>query len=238
MRKVLVIDDEEATLTMFRLFLKVFGYSIFLAADGKSGIEMFKKERPEIVFTDLKMPGMDGFEVIKAIRKISSEAEIIVITGHGDMELVLQALHLDTTDFINKPIRRTALEAALKMAEERIERGDPNYFDIIDQVDGNRTLITIKGTMTANCRELLMGKYQKAVAAGVKKLILYFTDVAAVNGSGILLLSELISEALRKNQKVAVCSSSENLRTIFDMVGLTQAVHCYAELGEAIEATA
>jgi hypothetical protein len=85
--KILVIDDEKPTLSMFLLFLKAYGYEVLLAENGAQGLKIFEAESPAIVFTDLKMPGMDGFEVLDRIKSQSPETEVIVITGHGDMDL-------------------------------------------------------------------------------------------------------------------------------------------------------
>ena len=59
-QKVLVIDDDKPTLNMFELFLNVYGHEVMLAGNGTEGIKMFEAEKPAIVFTDIKMPGMDG----------------------------------------------------------------------------------------------------------------------------------------------------------------------------------
>lgn len=131
MLKILVIDDEKPTLSMFRLFLTAYGYQVVVAENGKAGLELFDKERPQIVFTDIKMPEMDGIEVLKRIRSLNGCSEtaenphpqVIVITGHGDMDKAIEALDLDASDFINKPVEKRALESALKRAELRIKKG-------------------------------------------------------------------------------------------------------------------
>jgi len=122
MRTVLVIDDEAPTRTMFQLLLEVMGYTVFTAGNGARGIELFKEHRPSIVFTDIKMPGMDGLAVLASIKDLAPDAEVIIITGHGDVGLALDALNLDATDFIDKPVRRDALATALGRAEERLDR--------------------------------------------------------------------------------------------------------------------
>jgi two-component system response regulator HydG len=66
------------------------------------------------------MPGLDGIEVLKQLKKMDTKVEVIVITGHGDMEIAIQALQHDASDFINKPIQKQALEVALRRAEEKI----------------------------------------------------------------------------------------------------------------------
>ena len=121
MKKILIIDDETATLSMFRLFLEAYGYTVLTAEDGSSGLEIFKSERPTIVLTDIKMPGMDGLEVLQTIKVIEPKTEVIVITGHGDTKLAEQALKLNAIDFIHKPIKKEALDAALKKANDRLQ---------------------------------------------------------------------------------------------------------------------
>ena len=65
---------------------------------------------------DVRMPSMDGIEVLERIKKISPETEVIVVTGHGDMDLAIKALQLDASDFITKPVGNEALSIALKRA--------------------------------------------------------------------------------------------------------------------------
>ncbi len=125
MDKILVIDDEKPTLAMFRLFLAAYGYEVLTAENGSQGLELFERERPPIVLTDIKMPGMDGLGLLKKIKSIAPATEVIVMTGHGDADLAVQALDLDATDFIHKPIQRAALDAALGKARERIGRRGP-----------------------------------------------------------------------------------------------------------------
>jgi YesN/AraC family two-component response regulator len=121
MGKILVIDDEKPTLSMFRLFLDAYGYTVYTAENGTEGLAIFQKEKPEIVLTDIKMPGIDGLVVLQQIKEINPNAAVIVITGHGDTALAEQAVALDAVDFINKPIKKEALEAALEKAKKKLD---------------------------------------------------------------------------------------------------------------------
>ena len=121
--KVLIIDDEKPTLAMFELFLEAYGFEVLTAENGEDGIGVFEVENPAIVFTDIKMPGMDGFEVLKRIKATSPDAVVIVITGHGDKELEKKVLDLKATDFIHKPVQKEALDAALERAEKVLMNG-------------------------------------------------------------------------------------------------------------------
>jgi two-component system NtrC family sensor kinase len=120
MSKLLIIDDEEGIRKVLSLSLASDGYEVHAASGGEEGVEIFKKESPPIVLTDIKMPGMDGIQVLKLIKRFNPDAEVIMITGHGDMDLAIEALKLEASDFLNKPIKDEALSVALKRAEERI----------------------------------------------------------------------------------------------------------------------
>ncbi len=118
MSKILVIDDEESIRLLLKLSLTHKGYEVILAEDGEKGVEAFKQTKPPIVLTDIKMPGMNGIEVLKQIKQLDPDTRIIVITGHGEMESAIEALQLEASDFINKPVSDEALSVALKRAEE------------------------------------------------------------------------------------------------------------------------
>ncbi|MFH1242515.1 MAG: response regulator [Pseudomonadota bacterium] len=115
--KILVIDDEESIRTLLRISLSHKGFEVFTSEDGEKGIEIFKQQKPPIVLTDIKMPGIDGLEVLKRIRELDPDTRVIVITGHGDMESAIDALRLEASDFINKPVKDEALMLAIKRAQ-------------------------------------------------------------------------------------------------------------------------
>jgi YesN/AraC family two-component response regulator len=120
-QKILVIDDEKATLSMFRLFLDAYGYSVYTAENATEGLEIFRREKPAIVLTDIKMPGIDGLAILQQIKEIAPQTAVIVITGHGDTALAEQAAALHAVDFIHKPIKREALDAALEKAKAKLD---------------------------------------------------------------------------------------------------------------------
>ena len=120
MKKLLVIDDEASTRDLLKMSLESDGYTVFVAEDGSKGLEIFARENPPVVLTDIKMPGMDGIEVLRKVKEQSPDTEVIVITGHGEMNLAVQALQLEASDFINKPISDEGLAVALRRAEEKI----------------------------------------------------------------------------------------------------------------------
>lgn len=117
---VLLVDDEQDIRELLAMLLTDLGFSVLTAADGDHGLALFKTARPPIVLTDIKMPGLDGIGLLKAIKALSPDTEVIMISGHGDMELAIASLKFGAADFITKPIDDNLLEHGLKKAQERI----------------------------------------------------------------------------------------------------------------------
>ncbi len=120
MDKILLVDDEPDILRVLSISLKADGYNVTTAQNGEDALVLYRKESPRIVLTDIKMPGMNGIEVLREIKKIDDETEVIIITGHGDIESAIEALQYGASDFINKPVRDEALSIALKRAKTKI----------------------------------------------------------------------------------------------------------------------
>lgn len=119
-KKLLLVDDEEGIRKVLGISLMDMGYAVLTADNGLDALAVFKAENPSIVLTDIKMPGMDGIQLLQAIKSENPEAEVIMITGHGDMDLAIKSLKLEATDFVTKPIHDDILEIALKRATDRI----------------------------------------------------------------------------------------------------------------------
>jgi len=118
--EILLVDDEADIREVLEIALKDLGYEVRVAADGEQALEIFQTHRPGLVLTDIKMPSMDGIELLKCIKRENPECEVIMITGHGDMDLAIKSLKHEATDFITKPINVDALEISLKRAHEKI----------------------------------------------------------------------------------------------------------------------
>jgi anti-anti-sigma factor len=234
MEKILVIDDERPTLKMFRLTLMAYGYEVLTAENGQEGLDVFARERPRIVLTDIKMPGMNGIEVLRRIKQIDPAAEVIVITGHGDMDLAIQALNLDATDFINKPIQRHLLEQALKSAQERCRMAAEHVreFELLETE--NAALITIRGSITAGHEAKFQSCFYEALSLNKGKIVLHFLESSTVNGAGIAILTQLVLESQKQGKHVVGVGLSDNLKKVFEIVGLGRLVPAAASIAEAL----
>ena len=120
LRRVLLVDDEEGIRKVVSIALKDAGYEVWTAENGEQGLDLFRRYQPPLVLTDIKMPGIDGIEVLRRIKAMETDSEVIIITGHGEMELAISSLQLEASDFITKPIHDEALFISLKRAEEKI----------------------------------------------------------------------------------------------------------------------
>ena len=118
--KILLVDDEADIREVLNLALSDLGYRVFEAENGERGLFIFKAVCPPIVLTDIKMPNMNGIELLRKVKHENPETEVIMITGHGDMDLAVKSLKYEATDFITKPINVEALEIALRRAGDRI----------------------------------------------------------------------------------------------------------------------
>jgi signal transduction histidine kinase/FixJ family two-component response regulator len=119
-KKLLLVDDEEGIRKVLSISLSDSGYQVFTAENGEQALAIFQRESPPIVLTDIKMPGMDGIELLQKIKHQNPDTEVIMITGHGDMELAIKSLKYQAIDFVTKPINDDVLEIALNRAHEKI----------------------------------------------------------------------------------------------------------------------
>jgi len=103
--KLLTIEDEVIVRTCIVAYFQDMGCTVFEAGNGKVGLDIFHKEQPDVVLCDLRMPVMDGFEVIEVIRNESPETPLIVVSGNGQVQDTVKAMRAGAWDYVEKPIR-------------------------------------------------------------------------------------------------------------------------------------
>ena len=119
MARVLVIDDDEEIRTLVEHMLVGAGHQVEAAVDGAEGLRLFGKRPPDLVLTDINMPGLDGHDVIAAIRVLHPEVSIIAVSGGGAIpqdELLLKASALGAVEIIMKPFEFRQLVGAVERA--------------------------------------------------------------------------------------------------------------------------
>jgi len=114
MAKVLVVDDEPGIRSLLDTLLRRKGYAVVLADGGRKGLELFRRERPDVIVLDLKMPEMDGVTVLQQIRSLNPDQPVIILTGAGTPEREQQVRTLGVTEFVEKEFSLHRLGNALK----------------------------------------------------------------------------------------------------------------------------
>jgi PAS domain S-box-containing protein len=122
-RVILTIDDERAVRTSLRAFLEDHGYEVLEADNGRLGLEIFERERPDLVLVDLRMPEIDGLEVVSRVVEMSPDTPIIVVSGTGTIRHAVDAARQGAWDFLLKPIEdlevlRRSIEGAFERARQ------------------------------------------------------------------------------------------------------------------------
>ncbi len=118
--RLLVIDDDSAIRDTMRMLLEYDGYDVMVAASGQEGLAMVEKEAPDLVFLDVKMPGMDGLEVLSRLRGINDSLPVVIVSAHGNTTTALEAGRLGAFRFIEKPLSK---DYVLDAVREGLELG-------------------------------------------------------------------------------------------------------------------
>lgn len=157
--EILIADDEPGIRKVLSISLKDSGYTVYTAPDGQSALEVFRERDPRIIILDIRMPGIDGMEVLATIKRERPDAEVIMMTGHGDIDLAVKSLQLDATDFIAKPVRDDHLGVALKRAEQRIslKKALSDYTHNLERLVEERTAKLLEAEKRAAVGETVAG---------------------------------------------------------------------------------
>ncbi|MGD0265522.1 MAG: response regulator [Candidatus Methylomirabilota bacterium] len=113
MPRVLVVDDEPDFIELLREFLTAKGYEVIAASNGEEALRKVKEDRPHLILLDVRMPKMNGLEVLKQVREIDHEVGVIMVTAVNEEETGRQALKLGAFDYITKPLDLKYLERSL-----------------------------------------------------------------------------------------------------------------------------
>jgi len=114
--RILVVDDGDIVRTSCSRTLSPEGYEVKLAKNGSEGLKMAREDKFDLVLTDLKMPDMDGIEVLRIIKEQWPETEVIIVTGYQTVDTAVKAIKLGAYDYIEKPFTPDALISAVTEA--------------------------------------------------------------------------------------------------------------------------
>ncbi len=179
---VLIIDDEPSVLEGLKEFLEDEDYDVHLANNAKAALRIFDEVRPDLVVTDLRMPGMPGMELVRKIKARNPQAMVIVITGYGTLEAAVDAIRLTVFDFISKPIDLDELRETLDRARFKVS----SKHKIQKDADAQKDQLALA--------RLCLNEYQDKMAE-VESLALVGQHLAGILHNLISPLSYILSQA-------------------------------------------
>ena len=119
MPKILIIDDEKSIRNTLKEILAYEGYDVSEAQDGIEGIKLAEKDKFDIILSDIKMPKMDGIEVLEKLQEITPETPVVMISGHGNIETAVEAIRKGAFDYISKPLDLNRMLVTIRNAMDR-----------------------------------------------------------------------------------------------------------------------
>src|SRR5882757_1377742 len=119
MRRVLVVDDEENIRLVLKTLLKRHGYEVEVADSGESALTLVDSFGPDVILTDVRMPKMNGLDLLATLKAKQNPATVIVMSAYGSVDLALEAMKAGAYDYVGKPFKPDEIVLALRKAEER-----------------------------------------------------------------------------------------------------------------------
>jgi len=243
---ILVIDDEIAIRESISDFLEDSGNSVIQAEDGSVGLKLFRSMKPDVILVDLRMPNVDGLDVLASVSKESPNTPIIVVSGTGVLEDAIEALRLGAWDYLTKPIYdMTVLQHSINKAIERANliRENLRHKEYLEEMVKSRTADLEKRT-----EELLTSKELAESANRAKSMFLTTishelrTPMNGVLGMAQLALETDLDNEQRKYLEIILQSGKALLKILNEILDLsrieaqkTTIEHINFDLGETVE---
>ena len=150
--RVLVVDDERKICELLKLLLGKDGYEVDSAGDGPSALRLLRKGPYDLVITDVKMPGMDGFELVERVRGVQRDIPLVVITGYATLGTAIQALRQGVDDYVTKPFRLAEMRKVVSRVLEKARLSRENQRLIRDLETANTELVQHREALTERVR--------------------------------------------------------------------------------------
>lgn len=192
MAKILVIDDERSIRNSMKDILSFEGHEVILAENGMEGLVAVKSDKPEVVFCDIKMPKMEGIEVLQRIKEFTPQTPVIMISGHGTIETAIEAIKKGAYDFIEKPLDLNRILITIKNATDKNQ--------LIQETQSLKTKVSKKYEMigTSQALEHIRIMIDKVAVSDARVLI------TGPNGCGKELVAHQLHEKSNRRDKAFI----------------------------------
>lgn len=158
---ILLVEDSKPLQKQISKFLSKLFKKVYQAYDGIDGLESYKNNKPDIVLTDITMPNMSGHDMIKNLKQINPNIQIIIISAHADTQNLLESIHLGVTDFVPKPIDIKQLQEAISKAAKVIKKS--NVFIDVESVKTQKDIIKKFDIIKENHSAIQLINYYRGV---------------------------------------------------------------------------
>ena len=225
MYKVLIVDDEPIIAEGLKKIVDWQKYSCVVvgtASSGKEGLEMVEKLSPDILFTDIRMPGMDGLTMIAALRSEHRDLQVIILTGYRDFDYARQALTLGVFRYLVKPSRMKELDEAMESLSERLAKLDEGK-EKTSESDNTSANNFIVRQAISYMEQHYMERLQLTDVAD-KGYVSHWHLSKLLNSTGKS-FSDVLGEIRIENAKKLMEDSSLHISDISDMVGFADTAH-------------
>ncbi|MBU5615264.1 sigma-54-dependent transcriptional regulator [Geomonas azotofigens] len=146
--KILIIDDDSSLRRVLEYNLQQEGYDVYTAADGTAGLQLFEEKSPQLVITDLKMPGITGFEVLSTVKERAPSTVVIVLTAFGAIDTAVEAMKLGAFHYLTKPFNREELKLTVLKGLQLQGLSEENRL-LKEELSGRSEFKSIVGTSRA-----------------------------------------------------------------------------------------
>src|SRR5829696_8391687 len=149
--RVLFVDDEKSLQEFMRSELPPLGHEVTVCPDGKAAVKSLEKNTYDAAILDLRMPGLNGIEVLEQIKQVSPDTEVVIMTGHASIETAIDAVRLGAFDYITKPCKMAQIETILRKATEKRELKHKNIAlqTRVQAAEGPTVMVGKSGPMTS-----------------------------------------------------------------------------------------
>src|SRR5262252_4490033 len=157
--RILVIDDEAPIRDSLKMTLEYEGYEFIGAATGQEGLALAEREAPDLVLLDVKMPGMDGIEVLERLRNMNEALPVVVVSGHGTISTAVEATKKGAFDFIEKPFASERVLVSLRNENRSLKKAVEIRHQMIGESNGLKQVMAAVGRAApTNATVLITGE--------------------------------------------------------------------------------